>query len=136
MIDLVAVGRRLQEERRRLGFTQEDLARLVDVSRAAVATYESGRTPFDILYLGRLQVAGVRVNYVLSGRADGEVANDMFDWEVAESLFLAIYDFAEEAGLKLTPRKQFALLRVLYAQAAREKQVDAGAVAVALRMAA
>jgi transcriptional regulator with XRE-family HTH domain len=136
MVELIEVGRRLQEERRRLALTQEELAGRVDVSRAAVATYEAGRTPFDITFLNRLQAAGVRVNYVLSGRADSEVANDMFDWNIAESVFLAIHDFAQEAGLTLSPKKQFALLRVLYLQAAREKQVDARAVEVATRMAA
>lgn len=136
MIDIVEIGRRLQEERRRLELTQEELARMVGVSRAAVATYEGGRTPFDITYLARLQEVGVRVNYVLSGRADGVVANDLFDWGIAESVFLAIHEFADEAGLKLGPDKQFALLRILYAQAAREKQVDVSALAVAIRMAA
>lgn len=116
--------------------TQDDLAKSVQVSRAAVATYEAGRTPFDIIYLDRLREVGLRINYVLTGRSDGEVASELFDWDVARELALAIDDFSIEAGLQLSTSKRFALLRILYSQAARDRVVDMSRLAEVARLAA
>ena len=67
MLDLEAIGTRLREERKRLRMTQAELAARVGVSRAAIVTYESGRTPFDVSFMDQLKELGVRTGYVLSG---------------------------------------------------------------------
>lgn len=72
MLDLNAVGARLREERKRLSLTQAELAERVGVSRAAVVTYESGRTPPDVSLMDRLKELGVRTSYVLTGLSEME----------------------------------------------------------------
>ena len=42
-LDLVPTGERIREARRARGWTQDDLARTVGVSRSAVAQWETGR---------------------------------------------------------------------------------------------
>jgi transcriptional regulator with XRE-family HTH domain len=136
MLELVEFGRRLQEERKRLGMNQEQLGALAQVSRAAQATYEAGKTPPDIVYLDLVVQAGVDGNYVLSGRRSSEAAGDILDWDLAEALFAGIHDFAEQARLVVPPKKQIALLRLLYRQAARDRRVDPENLKAMIRLAA
>ena len=49
-----ALGARLREEREYLGFSQEDVARHLGVSRSAVSLMESGSRRVDALELQRL----------------------------------------------------------------------------------
>ena len=136
MLDLVEFGRRLQSERKRLGLNQEALGGQTGVSRAAQATYEAGRTPPDILYMERLSEAGIDGNYVLSGRGSSEVAGDLFDWDLAGEILAGIQDFASEAGLRISPQKQMALLKLLYRQSARDRRMDHAALRELMGLAA
>lgn len=43
------VGRRLKERRRDLGYTQEELARLLGISRSNLANIEAGRQDMGLL---------------------------------------------------------------------------------------
>ena len=86
MLDLEAIGTRLREERKRLRMTQAELAARVGVSRAAIVTYESGRTPFDVSFMDQLKELGVRTGYVLSGVDETESAADSLNWDMARAL--------------------------------------------------
>lgn len=135
MLNLEALGLRLRSERKRLGLTQAELASRTGVSRAAVATYEAGRTPPDVEFIDRLREAGVRTGYVV----DGEVAassTTLFDWELARHLMARVVEYAQQNNVDLEPTQLIDLVQVLYAGARRDREVDTETIAAALRLAA
>ena len=135
MLNLEALGLRLRSERKRLGLTQAELASRTGVSRAAVATYEAGRTPPDVEFIDRLREAGVRTGYVV----DGEVAassTPLFDWELARHLMARVVEYAQQNNVDLEPTQLIDLVQVLYAGARRDREVDTETIAAALRLAA
>lgn len=134
MIDLKEFGRRLQEERKRLGLTQEELGQRTDLSRAAQATYEGGKAAPDIVYMALAGDAGIDVNYVLSGQRSGMTASALFDWDTAEAVFLAIHELAREARIEIPPEKFFRLFRLLYEPAVMKGRVDAGQVKAGIEL--
>lgn len=64
----VSMGMRLQEERKRLGYNQEDFSQLMGVSRRTQVSYESRDMNAGLLYLSKAQAEGVDVCYVISGK--------------------------------------------------------------------
>ena len=61
------IGRRLLEERSRLGFTQQSLAGAIGGSRLSVIHYENGRSSPAAETLAAMEAVGVDVRYVLTG---------------------------------------------------------------------
>ena len=62
-------GKRLAEERKRLGFNQEVMAAHGGVKKQAQSLYESGKRKPDSEYLTLVAEAGVDVSYVITGVA-------------------------------------------------------------------
>ena len=62
------IGKRLREERVRLGYTQEVLATIGGVMVNAQGNYERGQRSPDARYLSRLADVDVDLLYVLTGR--------------------------------------------------------------------
>jgi len=60
-------GKRLKEERERLGMTQAEFAAACGVGKTAQYTYEANDRHPGALYLGAAMVAGVNVGYLLTG---------------------------------------------------------------------
>lgn len=58
---------RLIEERARLGFSQSDFARQLEVSAEAVRRYENGQREAGVEFLAKTAGLGVDVQYVLTG---------------------------------------------------------------------
>ena len=136
MINLEALGLRLRGERKRLGLTQAELASRTGVSRAAVATYEAGRTPPDVAFIDRLREAGVRTGYVVDGEVGASSAAAVFDWELARHLMARVVEYAQQNNVDLEPTQLIDLVQVLYAGARRDREVDTETIAAALRLAA
>lgn len=61
----MTIGKRIAEERKRLGLNQADFAKLAEVSFSSQRRYEDGRSAPDTAYLASLGRMGVDVNYVL-----------------------------------------------------------------------
>jgi len=61
-------GKRLREERERLGLTQEAMGQIGGVRKRAQLHYEHCERRPDIDYLAALAGAGVDVLYVITGR--------------------------------------------------------------------
>lgn len=59
--------KRLQEERRRLGLTQDEFAEIGGVKRRAQINYESGDRCPDGHYFAAISAAGADVQYILTG---------------------------------------------------------------------
>ena len=64
----MSFGKRLAEERRRLGLKQAEFARLVGTNVPKQSLYENDKRELRASYLARLPEAGVDVVYVLTGR--------------------------------------------------------------------
>lgn len=64
---MIKFGRRLAEERKRLGLTQAELAERGGVSMRAQNTYENDHRTPDAAYLAAVAGCGVDVTYVLTG---------------------------------------------------------------------
>lgn len=71
----VNIGERLREERKRLGLSQTDFAKLAGVHLNTQSRYEKGDREPDSSYLEALGKAGVDVNYVLFGIASDELVD-------------------------------------------------------------
>lgn len=61
------LGKRLAEERKRLGFNQEVMATHGGVKKQAQSLYESGKRKPDSEYLTLVAKVGVDVSYVITG---------------------------------------------------------------------
>jgi transcriptional regulator with XRE-family HTH domain len=65
---LVEVGARLRQERERRGMNQTDFAALANTKRGSQLEYESGKRPFDAVYLLKLIANGIDSHFVLTGQ--------------------------------------------------------------------
>lgn len=96
------IGPRLRQEREKLGFTQEDFAALVHVSRKAQMGWEKDATSPNAVILAAMAAAGVDVLYVVTGRREGLSHSDEMDRLAAltlQDLFDLIADI--QTGLPL-----------------------------------
>lgn len=76
------IGKRLKEERERLGFNQEDFGAIGGVKKLAQLKYEKGERAPDTTYLMALAGSGVDIVYVLTGqRSGGTVVNPQSEEE-------------------------------------------------------
>lgn len=70
------LGKRLAEERKRLGLSQSAFADLVGVSFSSQRRYEDGRSAPDTGYLDNLRKHGVDADFVLSGDTHSDRQSD------------------------------------------------------------
>lgn len=68
--------KRLQEERQRLGLTQDEFAEIGGVKRRAQINYESGDRCPDGHYFSAIAAAGADVQYILTGKRSLNPPND------------------------------------------------------------
>jgi len=66
-IDRIDIATRLIEERGRVGFSQKDFARQLDISREGLRLYEMGQRSINAEFLAKAAGLGVDVQYVLTG---------------------------------------------------------------------
>jgi transcriptional regulator with XRE-family HTH domain len=63
----VSIGRRLREERERLGMNQTEFAAVAQATRQTQSNYEKGERAPDALYLAAIVSMGADVQYILTG---------------------------------------------------------------------
>lgn len=74
-VDLNGIGKRIQERRKQLGFTQEHLAEMMNVSIQMVSNLERGNKAIRIDNLINLsQILDISTDYILTGK---ETADDI-----------------------------------------------------------
>lgn len=73
--DRVSIALRLTEERCRIGYTQADFARKMDVTKEGMRLYENGQRGVPGELLAKAIALGVDVQYVLSGVKSTNVAD-------------------------------------------------------------
>ncbi|WP_434629487.1 helix-turn-helix domain-containing protein [Chromobacterium sp. CV08] len=86
------IGDRLREERIRLGYTQQDGAKLADVGYTTYMAYEAGRSYPNAESLNLLHLNGFDVLYVVTGvRNEAALSNE-------DSSLLAALNQTDERG--------------------------------------
>ena len=73
---MIEIGRRLRQERKRLGLSQKAMGELGGVAANAQGKYESGERAPRADYLAALAAAGVDVLFVLTSRRSARVQID------------------------------------------------------------
>ena len=69
MADLIQIGKRIQERRKQKGYTQEQLADMMNVSIQMVSNLERGNKAIRIDNLINLcQILQISTDYILTGR--------------------------------------------------------------------
>lgn len=90
------LGKRILDERQRLGLSLTEFAKRLGVHRNTQARYESGERSPDSNYLDNLQKIGVNIPYVITGRRKSD--EDALEEEYSE-LGLA---FSQALGLSVS----------------------------------
>lgn len=86
----MSVGKRLKEERKRLGLTQEEIAVQLDVSRYAQLNFEKDINLPGGAYLLAAIARGVDVMYVLSGQRS--------EYDPSEAALLSAFRLASQSA--------------------------------------
>lgn len=74
-LEIQALGRRLSEVRRSAGYTQRELAELIDCSHQTISRYESGEIQISALTLHIIaQRLGITLDDFFNALVDGEQA--------------------------------------------------------------
>lgn len=99
------IGSRLREERRRLGLTQVELAKLGGVRRVSLYLYEKGDRLVPLDFMLRVRQVGVSLSYVLWGdRLPEQRLKRQVDTELCKELFRLVDQYAVDAkGRPLHP---------------------------------
>ncbi|MFY9812112.1 helix-turn-helix domain-containing protein [Aquabacterium sp.] len=118
-------GKRLSDERRRLGKSQDDFAKAIEIGRSGYAAIEGERAPLDVSRLVMLgQKAGVDVMYVLSGERKAVAAGHLLDWTLIEDILVGMDTWAVGHDIKIPPTKQMLLVKFLYEKLAAKGHAD------------
>ena len=126
------LGKRLREERKRLGLTQTELAEAGGVRRVTVYLYEKGdRTP-TLEFLDRLKSHGVSFEYVLWGeRRLVESSRQVIDAALASELYRLVDRYAVDSkgrSLHVDSRAELFDALVFMASNLEVDQVDRSAI--------
>lgn len=99
----MSVGKRLKEERERLGWTQPQMAERGGVSKRSQIDYEQDNIEMKAPYLAALAGAGVDVTYVLAGQRSlqGELSQGE---QFALSVYRRLDTFAQQALMVVLER--------------------------------
>jgi transcriptional regulator with XRE-family HTH domain len=105
-------GSRLQEERARLGISQQQFAELGGIKRSSQYLYEHDARCPDAEYLARIARAGVDIAYLIEGQSRPQVEAVPSSLTEAQALaaFRAVEAFTrkhEAAGVSLQERERF-----------------------------
>lgn len=90
-------GKRLAEERKRIGRTQPQLAALVGATKRSQIDWESDSASPKASYLAGFAAEGIDVQYLITGVRSKPVEDTLTPRQKA---LLANYDAADEAGKK------------------------------------
>jgi len=88
-------GKRLCEERKRIGLNQTDFGRIGGVTKTSQVNYESGERSPNVDYWQAIGAVGADVQYILTGLRSGvQVTQYQLNKEEAEQLILSMRERA------------------------------------------
>lgn len=114
----------LKIERKRLGFTQQQMAEAGGVSKSSQVGYEAGARVPDATYLKNISIAGANLNFILFGEDQLNQNDSNFDWNLHDSVLSTIEKWLDEQQLSLPFDKRMQLLRLFLAHFAVVNHVD------------
>lgn len=130
------LGKRIAEERRRLRWTQQQLADQLDLGRSAVAMLETGRSQPDVPKLMELEREGFDVLFVLTGERSELAAARYLNWSLLQAISDAVRRWSETRGVALPTEKEWLVVRSLYERFAAEGVIDGKILDTTLQIAA
>lgn len=130
------IGKRISEERQRLGLSQKDVAEMWAIGRSMVATIETGRSPLDVERLLELGKAGFDIHYVLYGERSPVAASRLLDWKLMAKIVDEVHKWSQAHEIRLPPEKEVLILKLLYEHFASSGIVDDEAINQILQLAA
>ncbi|MBS0174147.1 MAG: helix-turn-helix transcriptional regulator [Nitrospira sp.] len=133
---LQMLGRRLAEERRRVGWSQKQLAERLGVGRSAVAMIETERAPIYADRLADLERDGFDPVYVLTGQRGQVLASRLLNWELLSSLLATVRSWTQDRHIELPTEKEILLAKILYDHFAEKGVIDEARVEEALQLVA
>ena len=84
-MDLIKLGKRIREERKKYHLTQEELSEKIDISDSYLGQIERGERGVTIQNLLKIsQILGVSIDYLLSDSVDLERINDNLMNEIVQ----------------------------------------------------
>lgn len=86
-------GKRLREERERLGLSQEAFGEIGGVRRAAQYLYEQGSRVPSMEYIGKVVAAGVDLGYLVMGKR--QRGSDSW-WALDKNALVSVYQLVDE----------------------------------------
>ena len=73
------LGKRIKEERMKAGYSQEELAEILSVTRSAVSKWETGKSKPDILFLLRIaELFNVDITSLIYGKEEIKEGEELF----------------------------------------------------------
>ena len=91
------VGNNLKDYRRKLGYTQEDLAKYIGVERSLISHYENGAREISLIHLNKISdLFGIESNALLIDNSIDQTANLAFAFRsqgMQEEDFKSIAEF-------------------------------------------
>ena len=115
LIDPKILGRRLREERERLGLMQKEVAEAAGVRRITVYQYEKGDRRASLDFLLAVETLGICREYVLTGqRPDPKTRPRWIDADLAVELFGLVEEYGvDEKGRVLRREYREDLFKLL-----------------------
>lgn len=113
---------RLAAERRRLAFTQAEVAGWTNVHRKTQAAYETGDRYPDASYLMTLLEHGFDVTYLLTGRVAPRYGS--VDTDLLQEVFVTLERSLEGVKRPVSPTEKAKLFSLIYQTAAESGRVD------------
>ena len=132
----MSFGKRIREERGRLGLSQSALAEIGRVSKATQIAYEADNSSPSLVYMDRITSVGVDWIYVVSGVRQIDVEMDGINWPLIRELVKDIGVWQREQGVELPEGERIERiehLRAIYNQRQRESAYRRASVARSLR---
>lgn len=96
----MTIGKRLREERERLGYSQPDFAALGGKTKKTQIEWEADKATPNAAFLAEVELAGVDVLYVLAGRRETPLA-DGYHQESADGVDAVLERMFEAVGKPL-----------------------------------
>lgn len=129
-------GKRLAQERQRVGLSQRELAERLGLGRSALGMIETDRSAIVLERLIAVGDLGFDVQYILSGEPSPVAAARLLNWELLGAILAGVREWTQKREISLPPDKEMLILKLLYEHFAERGMVDDDAISRALQFAA
>lgn len=119
MTESATISSRFKSERKRLGFSQDELASAIGTSRSTVAYYESGRSVPDLVTMERARQVGMDTWFIQTGEKAGAGISEA-DWRKLFLIAQSVEKWMKANEIPRSAHAELELVRLLYEKGAQE----------------